>query len=625
MEHSAGIFTNTNTNTLIDAFCSISTINQYTKLPQVIMSHPVKAESTSPFIKVEEESPPPTEMDEAMSSTSIKDEPMTPIPQHTMPQAAFPLPFPRPLQPSPRRRSVVLPPWGGQRHEWYALPTVPLPALVQDPLPQVTITQPNMSIHNISPRAAMGYPEGPMPDPIPAPLPQPAALRMVPYKTIPLREIWARWRSEKVECSRSNTTIKCGFSISGSKRINYGHGMSSLAAVGRSEILTSSDSTDVVPSVEPPPDDPYRFSHPSYWMESHKPIVENDEFHDLLVAAVDLRARGNSSLAEAICDAELVTDSLSMVQLFQLANLVETIPLNTDNLNYPPWSLAYQYTPQITTSFVVQHVNGKMFLRAYRHPVTSSFVKTDAAGDIVPPRYRFCPAGEGHGAQSFKRVSTFRLSNRRPGHGHDLMGCNILIQDCHLVAPGPWSIATPCQSDICVGHGGTDQHAVPMAVQGAVSDRPRGVWASIDYGRMMPRLYFANCMRAALFTHRHFPQQQGESPGFEGRPIIQAVTYQALEKWQRQVNGILQCLVLLLDVIREETRDLAAGHDTVVGAHVVALPEVADNGDAHYVHALRIGPLLDSELLVSMADSRTVANLLGPNHPRLVTHRPLGL
>jgi hypothetical protein len=208
-----------------------------------------------------------------------------------------------------------------------------------------------------------------------------------------------------------------------------------------------------------------------------------------------------------------------------------------------------------------QYVHGRIFMKALPAANSSGMVKKDAAGRIVPPRYRFCERMEALPALSFQRTTEYKLmfdSEFGPDpQGPDNMESrfNILIHDANLTEP----TSATCSGRSCTGHGSVDMHAVPFVA--AVRDNnvtEFDVWDQYETSDLIPRAFFAGCENVLIYRHTLHPMSQSGLPRFFFTFSANEVCEQELDDWEESNSRELRCLVAILCVLQADVRACAA-------------------------------------------------------------------
>lgn len=294
------------------------------------------------------------------------------------------------------------------------------------------------------------------------------------------------------------------------------------------------------PIVPPNPADPYKFSPESYWKQGPCEIidrVEPDTFHDLFAAADAQLVHNNNNLdlRRGIVVADFVTDSVSMVQLFNVARAA------CRDEALPPVNLTAQF------------VHNKIFMRATYPADGSSAIKKDATGELVPPRCGFCERMEAAQVTTFQRVMSYELYTQSDA---ERGGYRILIHDDHVMEPlAGYGVHWDCRLD-CRHHGSVSKHSVTVVVaKGAGQHALPPGWYAHLMTHIMPKTYFSVCERAALL--RHSPGPTPEKPHFSGPAAREEIPPPMTSyNWEQGNKRELWCLNVILALIESEIRRL---------------------------------------------------------------------
>ncbi|KAK4158294.1 hypothetical protein C8A00DRAFT_10943, partial [Chaetomidium leptoderma] len=300
--------------------------------------------------------------------------------------------------------------------------------------------------------------------------------------------------------------------------------------------------------------------------------LETDLFRGLFLAAHGYRSLSKLDLSRALCDADFITDSVSMTQLYAIAVAAcHGIPPDT---------------PVPALKLVAHHLHGKIFMKAYHPP--SPGIKKDATGRDVPPRYRFCERMDAAEAQSFTRATWYRLKH---GPGQDGLIYNMVIQDGHLTEPVPRRHPYKCV-DGCIHHGKFLSHAVPIMGKAAENDHhPPPSLGILHQRQSMP-------IAEAPLNFRNNKSKE--------------ISPQCQEVWATSKKRELCALAAILRLIQTETQALAADRGDGIQV-LVDLQRTSDTilsarlgGGMAAEHELVFEELVTEKKLVSKEDSVTL-------------------
>ena len=309
-------------------------------------------------------------------------------------------------------------------------------------------------------------------------------------------------------------------------------------------------------------------------------------FRGLFRAAHESLLEHKPEVLLAICDADFITDSATMVQLFKVASEV------------------YCQGPRVKTELhldlSVQVVKGKVFMQASRPP--DGGFKTDATGQFIPPRFGLCGRMKAMGAQCFKRVTAYKL--RTEGQSV-IPPYSILIQDDNLLEVLLPEMTRDCVAlRSCQHHGAIAEHAVPVILQnnpGPLVSFPQvgsGKW----WPEIMPRAYFASCDNVCLGRYG-----ANLSKGFWEYLIYRGASRVFREAWAKQYSGELWSLANLLQWIHIKAQGYAStgGRDTQFRIQLKATSFEQHGGVSIPVYDLVTESLYTLERLVSEKDVDT--------------------
>ncbi|EAQ87204.1 predicted protein [Chaetomium globosum CBS 148.51] len=284
---------------------------------------------------------------------------------------------------------------------------------------------------------------------------------------------------------------------------------------------------------------------------------------------------GHESLLEykpevllTICNADFVTDSVTMVQLFNVAGDV------------------YRQMPRPTTALhlnlFVHVVHGKVFMKA-SGPRCGRF-RTEATGHSVPPRFGLCDRMKEMNAQCFKRVTAYKL---RTAGESVIPPYTIVIQDDNLMEAMKSEEQLDCVAlRSCRHHGATINHAVQIVVQD-------------NHGSL------SNPSEAAICLSRFGADL---SKGFWESSAAQ-VYPGALISWRQKQSGELWSLANLLQWIQTKAKRHASAHgsDTRFTVQVKATSCEQDGELLVPIYSLVTEAVSTDERLVSEKDVDTLS------------------
>lgn len=334
---------------------------------------------------------------------------------------------------------------------------------------------------------------------------------------------------------------------------------------------------------------PFEFTAETDYDHSARGDQDKPEmFRGLLRAAQENMIEYKPEALLSICDADFITDSVTMVQLFRVAGEVfRQEPVVTTNL--------------LHLDLLAQVVSGKVFMKASCPPSGRRF-KADATGQFVPPRFGLCDRMKEMNAQSFKRVTAYKL--RTTGE-HVVPPYGILIQDDDLLEVMEPGLQLDCVALGSCRHGDTAQHAVPIVIQ----DNHGPLVSLGDLGsrkassEIYPRVYFAGCEKFCLSrfgadVNKGFCEFTG--PGY--------VFPAALQFWAKEKSGDLWRLANLLRWIHERAKGYASicERDARFRVQLQATSSVEHNGGIIPVYSLTTDRLDTEERLVSEKDVTTL-------------------
>jgi hypothetical protein len=306
-------------------------------------------------------------------------------------------------------------------------------------------------------------------------------------------------------------------------------------------------------------------------------------FGGLFRAAHESLLEYEPDLQHTILDANFITDSATMVQLFKVASEV------------------HHQGPRVTTELHLDlfvHVfHGKIFMKASRPP--NGRFKTDATGQFVPPRFGFCDRMKKMDAQCFKRATTYKI---RTTGDTVIPPYRILILDDNLVEVlfRPW-LQLDCEASGDCNHGHLVSHAVPIVIQDyhgpLVSLAELGTKKA--WSEILPRVCFAGCeafclVRFGADLSNGFWETAGESNIFPA----------ASQSWRRHHSGELWSLANLLQWIHIKAQgyELTGGRDAQFRVQLKVTSFEQYRGSSIPVYNLVTERLNTGERLVSEKD-----------------------
>ncbi|KAH6632754.1 hypothetical protein F5144DRAFT_548664 [Chaetomium tenue] len=298
------------------------------------------------------------------------------------------------------------------------------------------------------------------------------------------------------------------------------------------------------PPIKPPSSfNPFEFTPERYYdSNAEGDSNEPEMFRGLFRAGHESLLEYKPEVLLTICDADFVTDSVTMVQLFNVAGDV------------------YRQTPRPTTAMhldlFVHVVHGKVFMKA-SGPRCGRF-RTEATGHLVPPRFGLCGRMREINAQCFKRVTAYKL---RTAGESVIPPYTILIQDDNLLEAMKPEEQLDCVAlRSCRHHGATINHAIPIVVQDSHGLLGNASEAALrkSWSEFMPRIYFAGCQWISLSRFG-----ADLSKGFWETSANQ-VYPEALISWRQKQSGELWSLANLLQWIQTKAKRHASayGSDT---------------------------------------------------------------
>jgi hypothetical protein len=312
-------------------------------------------------------------------------------------------------------------------------------------------------------------------------------------------------------------------------------------------------------------------------------------FQGLFRAAHESLLEHKPEVLHTICDADFVTDSVTMVKLFKVASEV--------------YRQGSRITTEIRLDLFVQVVNGKVFMRAFQSP--RGHFRTDAIGQFVPPRFGFCDRMKEMDAQCFKRATTYKIRTTGPCA---IPPYSILILDDNLLEvmqPGVQGDCVALRS--CQHHGATTEHAVPVVIQDnhmplvrLIKDGVGKTWSEI-----LPRACFAGCDKVSV---GRFGADLSKGFWETARPTPSHLFRVGLQSWEKAHFGQFWSLANLLQWIHIKAQGLASTHgrDTNFRVTLKATSFEQHDGANVPVYSLITERENTKERLVSMKDVDTL-------------------